>query len=86
MPYLIIECDEHYEHCVIGFPSREYCWIMNRSPIMADATYQKLTKQLEEKHQYNLEGLRKVPQVWTKAERDKRGLTKEIPDALLTEK
>jgi apolipoprotein D and lipocalin family protein len=86
MPYLIIECDEHYEHCVIGFPSREYCWIMNRSPIMADATYQKLTKQLEEKHQYNLEGLRKVPQVWTKAERDKRGLTKEIPDALLTDK
>ena len=40
---------------------------------------------LKEKHQYDLEGLRKVPQVWTKEEREKRGLTsKEIPDALLT--
>jgi hypothetical protein len=37
-----------------------------------------------EKHQYNLDGLRKVPQVWTAEERAKRNLTeKEIPDSLL---
>ena len=29
MPYLIIECDEKYEYCVIGYPSRDYCRIMS---------------------------------------------------------
>jgi apolipoprotein D and lipocalin family protein len=83
-PYLILEVDEEYAHAVIGYPSRNYCWIMSRKPVMAEATYAKLTKQLVEKHQYNLDGLRKVPQVWTNEEREKRGLTQEeIPDALL---
>lgn len=85
MPYLIIECDEKYEYCVIGYPSRDYCWIMSRKPKMADATYEMLTNQLKEKHHYDLEGLRKVPQIWTVAEREKRGLTAEIPDGMLEE-
>lgn len=85
MPYLILEVDDQcQDYTVIGFPSREYCWIMARKPQMPEATYNKLTKLLEEKHLYNLEGLRRVPQIWSRAEREKRGLTeKEIPDTML---
>lgn len=86
MPYMIIECDDNYEYCVIGYPTRDYCWIMNRKPIMDDSTYEKITKQLEEKHQYDLKGLRKVPQTWTKEERANRGLTQEISDDMLIDK
>ena len=84
MPYLILEVDEEYDYCVVGYPSRDYAWIMSRKPVMLEDTYALLTKQLVEKHQYSLEGLRKVPQKWTEAERTKRGLTThEIPDELL---
>jgi len=84
MPYLILEVDDDYSYTLIGYPSRDYCWIMYRKPQMPEATYDMLTKKLVDKHQYSLEGLRKVPQVWTKEEREKRGLTeKEIPNNLL---
>eukprot|EP00522_Entomoneis_paludosa_P015365 CAMPEP_0172439308 /NCGR_PEP_ID=MMETSP1065-20121228/341_1 /TAXON_ID=265537 /ORGANISM="Amphiprora paludosa, Strain CCMP125" /LENGTH=198 /DNA_ID=CAMNT_0013187975 /DNA_START=167 /DNA_END=763 /DNA_ORIENTATION=- len=85
MPYLILDVDQQdYQYVLIGYPSRDYAWIMGRTPNMPEETYNMLTKQLEEKHQYNLEGLRKVPQVWTAAERTKRGFTeKEIPDSML---
>ena len=85
MPYLILEVDDEYSYTVIGYPSRDYCWIMYRKPVMPDSLYEDLTKRLEEKHQYDLKGLRKVPQVWTKEEREKRGFTeKEIPDSMLS--
>jgi len=85
MPYLILECDDECkEYTVIGYPSRDYCWIMARTPQMPDKLYEELTTRLREKHQYDLDGLRKVPQQWTKQEREKRGLTaKEIPDSML---
>mmetsp|Transcript_135873 Transcript_135873/g.202075 ORF Transcript_135873/g.202075 Transcript_135873/m.202075 type:complete len:191 (+) Transcript_135873:133-705(+) len=87
MPYPIIELDDKdYSYCVIGYPSRDYCWIMARKPVMPEDTYNALTTKLVEKHQYSLEGLRKVPQTWTREEREKRGLTNvEIPDELLSE-
>ena len=86
MPYLILEVDEkEYSYTVIGYPNREYCWIMYRHPQMPDSLYDELKTRLVEKHQYNLDGLRKVPQVWTKEEREKRNLSaKEIPDSMLT--
>ena len=86
MPYLILEVDDvDYSYTVIGYPSRDYCWIMSRTPTMSDALYNDLTQRLVEKHQYDLNGLRKVPQVWTREERDKRGFSaKEIPDSVLS--
>jgi len=86
MPYHIIELDEkNYDYCAIGYPSRDYAWIMSRKPKMSDDLYNDLTRRLVEKHQYNLDGMRKVPQIWTKEEREKRGLTKaEIPDEMLS--
>mmetsp|Transcript_19433 Transcript_19433/g.45218 ORF Transcript_19433/g.45218 Transcript_19433/m.45218 type:complete len:193 (-) Transcript_19433:184-762(-) len=85
MPYLILEVDEDkYNWCVIGYPSRDYCWIMCRTPQMKEKTYNMLTDNLVKKHQYDLEGLRKVPQKWTEEERTKRSLVKEIPDSMLS--
>ena len=85
MPYLIIELDEeNYDYTVIGYPSRDYAWIMSRKPQMEEKTYKMLTDRLVEKHQYDLKELRRVPQVWTAEERTKRGLTdKEVPDSML---
>jgi apolipoprotein D and lipocalin family protein len=85
MPYLILEVDDLcQDYTVIGYPSREYCWIMSRTPQMKDTTYDRLTQLLVDKHKYDLAGLRKVPQVWTAAEREKRGLTsQEVPDSML---
>ena len=57
---------------------------MARTPQMPDETYNRLTKLLVEKHHYDLDGLRKVPQIWSRTEREMRGLTeKEIPDSML---
>jgi apolipoprotein D and lipocalin family protein len=86
MPYEIIELDDKdYMYTVIGYPSREYCWIMCRKPQMQENTYKMLTQRLVENHQYSLDGLRKVPQYWTRDEREKRGLTSvEIPDDMLS--
>mmetsp|Transcript_10955 Transcript_10955/g.24460 ORF Transcript_10955/g.24460 Transcript_10955/m.24460 type:complete len:195 (+) Transcript_10955:101-685(+) len=86
MPYLILDVDDQdYKYVLIGYPSRDYAWIMARQPQMPEETYNMLTKQLEEKHQYSLEGLRRVPQMWTAEERSKRGFSKEeVPDSMLT--
>merc|ERR1712179_146052 len=85
LSYLILEVyTESYKWIVIGYPSRSYAWIMARTPQMDEGLYNDLKQRLVDKHQYSLEGLRKVPQHWTKAEREKRGLTtKGIPDNML---
>ena len=88
MPYLIIEVDDkNYEWVCIGYPSRDYAWIMSRRPQMDETLYKDLETRLVEKHQYSLEGLRRVPQKWTAEERESRGLTaQEIPDDMLEKK
>jgi apolipoprotein D and lipocalin family protein len=85
LDFPIIELDDDkYSYCVVGQNSRSYCWIMARQPKMSNQLYEEITKKLVEKHQYSLDGFRKVPQYWTKEERDKRGVTAEqIPDSWL---
>jgi len=85
MTYPIIELDEKdYSYAVIGYPSRSYVWILSRTPTMEESLYTDITKKLVNNHQYDLDGLRKVPQKWTADERTKRGLTKEeLPDSFL---
>ena len=84
MGYPIIELDEeNYSYCVVGYANRNYCWIMSRTPVMDDETYDMLKGRLVDKHQYSLDGLRKVPQKWTAAERKKRGLEDVIDDKYL---
>lgn len=85
MTYPIIELDEkEYSYAVIGYPSRAYCWILSRTPTMEETLYSDIEKKLVDNHQYDLEGLRKVPQKWTADERTKRGLTEEeLPNSFL---
>eukprot|EP00536_Pseudo-nitzschia_multiseries_P002422 jgi/Psemu1/322536/estExt_fgenesh1_pg.C_320015 len=85
MTYPIIELDEKdYSYAVIGYPSRAYCWILCRTPVMDENLYNDIGKKLVENHQYDLKGLRKVPQTWTAEERTKRGLTEdELPNSFL---
>ena len=86
LSYPIIELDaENYQYTVVGNPQRNYVWIMSRKPTMDDELYDSLKKKLVEKHQYDLKGLRKVPQMWTRAERAKRKLEDVIPDEYLTD-
>lgn len=60
-------------------------WIMARTPVMDDTLYNTLKERLVEKHSYDLQGLRKVPQKWTREERAKRNLENVIPDDLLVD-
>jgi len=87
LTYPIVEIDpDRYEYTVIGYPSREYLWIMGRTPQMDDKTYEMLVQRCKEKHGYDVTKIRKVPQIWTKEERAKRDLVKEIPDKMLESK
>ena len=74
--------DEYY---VIGYESRSYVWIMSRKPVVEKETYKMLKERLVEKHQYSLDGLRKVPQLWTREERKKQNLEKEIGNEFLVD-
>eukprot|EP00553_Chaetoceros_curvisetus_P000235 CAMPEP_0204628128 /NCGR_PEP_ID=MMETSP0717-20131115/15100_1 /ASSEMBLY_ACC=CAM_ASM_000666 /TAXON_ID=230516 /ORGANISM="Chaetoceros curvisetus" /LENGTH=188 /DNA_ID=CAMNT_0051644613 /DNA_START=52 /DNA_END=618 /DNA_ORIENTATION=+ len=84
--YPIIEIDtEDYQWVVVGADGRQYAWIMSRSPVMDDELYNSLKQKLVDKHDYTLDGLRKVPQRWTREERSKRNLVNEIPDKYLVD-
>ena len=86
LPYPIIELDEkNYDYTVVGNPQRNYVWIMSRSPVMDEKLFESLKKKLVEKHAYNLDGFRKVPQKWTRAERANRKLESIIPDNILVD-
>ena len=82
--YPILELDqEQYSYCVIGHSKRDYFWIMARTPKMDQSTLDTLLDKLEKKHLYAMDGVRMVPQVWTKEERTKRNLDSVIPDDCL---
>ena len=85
MPYPIIELDtKDYSYCVVGYPSRNYCWIMATKPEMNEDLYRELSERLVNVHGYkDLKNLRKVPQKWTREEREKRGLVDAIPDDMI---
>ena len=63
MPFLIIDLDDEYSYTVIGYPSRDYVWIMARKPQLPEKTYQSILKNLEYVG-YDISRINKVPQVW----------------------
>ena len=63
MPFLIIDLAEDYSHTVIGYPNRNYVWIMARKPQMTDETYARIIKKLKSVS-YDVSRIEKVPQVW----------------------
>jgi len=38
--YWVIDLGENYEYAVVGHPSRDYLWILSRTPTVDGATYQ----------------------------------------------
>ena len=47
--YWIIALGDEYEYAVVGEPSRDYLWILGRSPVMQDSVYQHILQQLTDK-------------------------------------
>merc|ERR1712183_166964 len=55
IPFQVIELANDYTYTVIGYPNRQYVWIMSRTPSMDDKTYDMLKERLITKHQYKLD-------------------------------
>jgi apolipoprotein D and lipocalin family protein len=47
--YWVVELDPDYRYAVVGHPSRDYLWILSRTPQLDDATYQGILTRLEAK-------------------------------------
>ena len=60
LPYIVLEADEE-KYCVIGYPSREYMWIMSREKSLDESLYKEILERLKNDHAYDLKGLYKVP-------------------------
>ncbi len=61
--YLITYLADDYSTTIIGRSSRDYAWIMARSPTIPEADYAALTAVLAAQG-YDLAKLRRVPQRW----------------------
>ena len=59
--YWIIDLGENYEYAVVGHPSRDYLWILSRTPTLDDATYEAILERIQSMG-YPLEPLQKTPQ------------------------
>jgi len=60
--YRIVYLDSAYSQTIIGRQSRDYVWIMARTPTISDADYQRLLD-LVKQEGYDLQQIRKVPQM-----------------------
>lgn len=47
--YWIIDLGDEYEYAVVGEPSRQYLWILSRTPVMQDLVYENILHQLTAK-------------------------------------
>lgn len=59
--YWIIDLDEAYTFAVVGHPSRDYLWVLSRSPHMDDEVYRGILQRLE-KQSYDTGRLMKTAQ------------------------
>src|SRR5512137_2339735 len=59
--YWIIDLDPDYRWAVVGHPSREYLWVLSRTPQMDEATYQGILARLRAQG-YDVARLVKTPQ------------------------
>src|SRR5690606_4756174 len=47
--YWVIELGEDYQYAVVGHPSRDYLWILSRTPQMNPTLYKELIAKLKDK-------------------------------------
>ena len=59
--YWIIELDPEYRYAVVAHPSRDYLWILSRTPKIDLAAYETLLARIEA-HGFDLERLDETPQ------------------------
>ncbi len=59
--YWVIDLDPDYRHAVVGHPSREYLWILSRTPTMDPERYERVLARIEAKG-FDLEKLNRTPQ------------------------
>lgn len=59
--YWVIELADDYRYAVVGTPSRDYLWILSRTPTLAPADEQTILAQLP-KHGYDAAKLVRTPQ------------------------
>lgn len=59
--YWIIDLGANYEYAVVGHPSRDYLWILNRKPTMEDTVYAGILGRLRAQG-YEVERLNRTPQ------------------------
>jgi apolipoprotein D and lipocalin family protein len=45
--YWILDLGKDYEYSVVGTPSREYLWILSRTPALDEALYQRILETVE---------------------------------------
>jgi apolipoprotein D and lipocalin family protein len=62
--YWILELGKDYEYAVIGEESRNYLWILSRTPQMDKAVYDELLKRLQDKG-FDISKLETTPQKHT---------------------
>jgi apolipoprotein D and lipocalin family protein len=60
--YWIIDLDKEYQYAVVGHPSRDYLWILSRTPIMNDSTYSAITARVKNLG-YDLSRLKKTTHI-----------------------
>ncbi len=59
--YVILDVDPNYQWAVVGHPSRNYGWVLARSPHLDDGTYQRALEVLGSQG-YDVSRFEKVPQ------------------------
>lgn len=59
--YQVIALGENYEYAMVGTPSREYLWILSRTPHMTDQLYNSLVKFASDKG-FNVKQLERINQ------------------------
>jgi apolipoprotein D and lipocalin family protein len=59
--YWVLEVGEKYDYAVIGHPSRDYLWVLSRTPQLDDATYQGVLERARAK-KFDVDRLERTPQ------------------------
>jgi apolipoprotein D and lipocalin family protein len=61
MSYLILYVDPEYRYALVGYPGRNYGWILTRQPVIDDLTYQSLLNRFKDQG-YDTSLFQRVPQ------------------------
>jgi len=59
--YWVIDLGDEYEYAVVGSPSRDFLWILSRTPTMEPSVYEGILDRLRA-NGYTLDELQKTPQ------------------------